>query len=192
MTSKPTSDPKEVDWSKVLTDASAGDRDARDRLVETVYRDLHRRASMMLSKERPGITLQTTALVNEALLHLFRGKALKANDQRHFLNIAAQQMRRILIDRARAKNAAKRKGFQVALEDAGQIPVERSAELVALDDAMKIFAEIEPLAARVVELRYFGGHTEQEIAEILEIDISRVRRDWSYARAWLHDYLAKD
>src|ERR1017187_7333963 len=143
MISEPMPDPLEPDWTKVLSDASGGNREARDRLVEMVYRELHRRASRMLRRERPGVTFQTTALVNEALLNLFGGKPLKAHDQRHFLNIAAQQMRRILIDRARARSAAKRKGFQVALEDAGQIPVERSAELVALDDAMKVLAGIE-------------------------------------------------
>ena len=182
-------DPAVTDWSKVFADASAGDEEAKERLAKSVYRELHRRASRMLRQERTGVTFQTTALVNEAFVHLFGGHALKAKDQRHYLNIAAQQMRRVLIDRARARNAAKRKGFQVALEDAGPIPVERSAELIALDDAMYVFAGIEPLAARVVELRYFGGYTEEETAGILEIDVTHVRRDWAYARAWLHDYL---
>jgi RNA polymerase sigma factor (TIGR02999 family) len=138
------------------------------------------------------MTFQTTALVNEALLHLFAGKTLEASDHRHFLNIAAQQMRRILIDRARAHHAAKRDAMKVSLEDAGNISLERPAELLALDDALKALSEVEPRAAKVVEQKYFGGYTDEETAEILGINVAKVRRDWSYARAWLHDYLTRE
>jgi RNA polymerase sigma factor (TIGR02999 family) len=157
--------------------------------VDAVYRQLHRMAAKILRGERPGVTFQTTALVNEALVHLFEGKPLRAADQRHFLNIAAQQMRRILIDRARARYAIKRDGVKVSLEDAGNISLERPDELVALDDALNELGEADAAAAKVVELKYFGGYTDEETAEILEVNVAKVRRDWAYARAWLHDRL---
>ena len=187
MSSEPMPD---VDWAGVLAAASADDPEAKDQLIEMVYQELHRIASYLLRKERPGVTFQTTELLDEALVRIFGGKTFHANDRRHFLNIAARQMRNILIDRARSHGYVKRKGFKVGLEDAPQIPVVRSSELVALDDAMKSFAAGEPRAAKVVELKYFGGYTDEETAEILEINIAQVRRDWTYARAWLHDYLS--
>lgn len=177
--------------NELLAAASRGDAEAEARFVEVVYKQLHKMAGYILRGERAVVTLQTTALVNEALVHLCGDHALKANDHRHFLNTAAQQMRRILIDRARAKNAAKRQGLQVALEAAGQVPLERPEELVALDDALKELQMIDPKAERVVELKYFGGYTDEETADILEVNVARVRRDWTYARAWLHDYLTK-
>jgi RNA polymerase sigma-70 factor, ECF subfamily len=178
------------DLTLLLAAAAEGDIAARDRFVETVYREIHRLASRILSGERAGVTLQTTALVNEALLRLFGEKVLAANDRHHFLNVAAVQMRRLLVDRARAHNAAKRKGEHISLEDAGQISLERSAELVALDDALKALAAADPAAAEVVEKKYFGGYTDEETAAILRINVAKVRRDWVYARAWLHDYLS--
>jgi len=187
MTSEPMPD---VDWAGVLAAASADDPEAKDRLIEMRYRELHRIASYLLRKERPTVTFQTTELLDEALLRIFGGKTLHANDQRHFLNIAARQMRNILTDRARARAYAKRKGIKVGLDDAPQIAVVRPSELVALDDAMKSFADDQPLGARVVELKYFGGYTDEETAKILEINIAQVRREWTYARAWLHDYLS--
>lgn len=129
--------------------------------------------------------------MNEALLRLFSGQQLRANNRKHFLNIAARQMRRVLIDRARAHGSAKRKGIPIELDDAGEIYTERSAELVALDDALNALAEIDPAAADVVEKKYFGGYTDEETAAILETNVTRVRRDWAYARAWLHDYLSR-
>ncbi|MBV8903023.1 MAG: sigma-70 family RNA polymerase sigma factor [Acidobacteriia bacterium] len=174
---------------KLLAAAEAGDLAARDQFVERIYQQLHRLAAVILSGERKGGTLQTTALVNEALLHLVGDRVLKVNDRRHFLNVAAVQMRRILIDRARARYAEKRRGGKVSLEDAGQIAYDRSAELVALDNALKAFAQVDPGAAAVVDMKYFGGYTDEETAEILGINFAKVRRDWAYARAWLHDYL---
>jgi RNA polymerase sigma-70 factor (ECF subfamily) len=180
------------DFDLLLAAAAQGDLAARDHFIEKVYRQLHRLASVILSGERKGGTLQTTALVNEALLHLVGDKVLRANDRRHFLNVAAVQMRRILIDRARARNAEKRSGgAKVSLEDAGQISLDRSAELIALDDALIALSEIDPAAADVVEKKYFGGYTDQETAEILGVNVAQVRRDWAYARAWLHDHLVR-
>lgn len=175
----------------LLEAMSNGDAAARETFIEAVYDRLHRIASRVLSGERDSLTFQTTALVNEALVHLFGGKSLAAESQAHFLNIAAQQMRRILIDRARAHQAAKRSSVKVSLDEAaGQFSLERAAELVELDDALKQLAEVDPAAAAVVEQKYFGGYTDEETANILGIHVAKVRRDWAYARAWLHDYLS--
>jgi RNA polymerase sigma factor (TIGR02999 family) len=178
------------DIEVLLASAAAGDLAARDQFIEKVYRQLHRLAAVILSGEQKGGTLQTTALVNEALLHLIGDRVLKVNDRRHFLNVAAVQMRRILIDRARARCSEKRRHGKVSLEDAGQIAFDRSEELVALDDALKDLEQVDPAAAEVVEKKYFGGYTDQETAEILGVNVAKVRRDWTYARAWLHDYIS--
>lgn len=180
----------DTNLTQILASAAAGDLAARDYFVEAVYRQLQRIAAHVLVSERPGPTLQTTALVNEALLRLFGDTIPTADDRRHFLNVAARQMRRILIDRAREHNAGKRKAVKVALEDAGQIGQQRSAELLALDDALHVLADVDPRAADVVEKKYFGGYTDEETANLLDINIAQVRRDWVYARNWLHDYLA--
>jgi len=175
----------------LLASAAAGDLAARDQFLEKVYRQLHRLAAVILSGEQKGGTLQTTALVNEALLHLIGNKILKVNDRHHFLNVAAAQMRRILIDRARARCSGKRRHGKVSLEDAGQIAFDRSDELVALDDALQALAKVDPAAAEVVEKKYFGGYTDQETAKVLGVNVAKVRRDWTYARAWLHDHMAE-
>ena len=177
------------DLTAMLASAADGDLLARGQFVEAIYRNLHRLAERMMVSEKQGQTIQPTALVNEALLRLFSGKSLKASDRKHFLNIAAQQMRRVLIDRARARGAAKRKGAAIPLEEAGFIPIERSEELIALDDALNTLAELEPTAADVVEKKYFGGYTDEETAVVIGISVAQVRRDWTYARAWLHNYL---
>jgi RNA polymerase sigma-70 factor, ECF subfamily len=179
------------DIEVLLASAAAGDLAARDQFIEKIYQQLHRLAAVILSGEQKGGTLQTTALVNEALLRLVGDKILKVNDRRHFLNVAAVQMRRILVDRARARYAEKRRHGKISLEDAGQIAFDRSAELVALDDGLNALAKVDPAAAEVVEKKYFGGYTDQETAEVLGISMAKVRRDWSYARAWLHDYISE-
>ena len=178
------------DLTAALASAADGNSDARDQVMEAVYHELHRLAAHIMSGERPGGTLQTTALVNEAFLRLFGDKIVKVNDRRHFLNVAARQMRRILVDRARARSSNKRRGARISFEDAGQISLDRDAELVELDDALQTLAEIDPAAAEVVEKKYFGGYTDQETANILGVNVARVHRDWAYARAWLHDHLA--
>lgn len=185
------SDSEDLDLTMMLRAAAGGDDHARDEFVAAVYHQLHRIAAYMMSREVPGQTLQATALVNEALLRLFGDKVPEANDRKHFLNVAASQMRRILIDRARAKSRGKRKGAKLGLDDAGQIPIERSEELVALDDALNALAKLDPAAADVVEKKFFGGYTDEETAEILNVSLAKVRRDWTYARAWLHHQLAQ-
>jgi RNA polymerase sigma factor (TIGR02999 family) len=186
-------DVEDQDLTLLLAAAANGDQIARDQFVEATYRYLHNLAGKILSSEAPGPTLQPTALVNEALLRLFSGRTLQAENRKHFLNIAARQMRRVLIDRARAHHSSKRKGEMIGLDDAPQISIamERSAELVALDDALHALAEIDPAAADVVEKKFFGGYTDDETAAILDVNAAKVRRDWAYARAWLHDYIAK-
>jgi RNA polymerase sigma-70 factor, ECF subfamily len=179
------------DLTVLLAAAGNGDAIARDRFVEAVYQYLHSLAGRILSSEAPAPTLQPTVLVNEALLRLFSGRPLQAENRKHFLNIAARQMRRVLIDRARAHGSSKRKGAMIALDDAPQISMERSAELVALDDALRELAEVDPAAADVVEKKFFGGYTDEETAAILDVNVAQVRRDWTYARAWLHSHLAK-
>lgn len=183
-------DSESGDLTLVLAAAARGDIAARDQFVSAVYQQLHRLASGILSGEQHGVTMQTTALVHEALIRLFGDKVISANDRRHFLNVAARQMRHILIDRARSYVAEKRKGFKVSIDDACQLSSERSEELVALDDALNALAEVDPAAADVVEKKYFGGYTDEETAGILGINVAKVRRDWTYARAWLHEYLS--
>jgi len=168
--------------TQLLQEASEGDQTASDRLIRVVYADLHRLASRYLSGERPGHILQTTALVNETYFRLFGGEPLKLNNR--------TQMRRILVDDARSRHARKRDGVQIELNEACHVASGKDAEIVALDDALKSLADQYPECAKVVELRFFGGYTNEETAEILDENVARVRRDWEFARAWLYDKLA--
>lgn len=166
---------------------SEGDKAAYDRLVPLVYEELHRLAHRYMSGERPGHTLQTTALVDEAYLRLVDQKVHWQN-RSHFFAIAAQVMRRILVDYARKRRFAKRGGSvqKVELDEAMIMAQERSSELIALDDALKRLAEFDERKSRVVELRFFGGLTVDETAQVLGISPNTVDRDWSTARAWLY------
>jgi RNA polymerase sigma-70 factor, ECF subfamily len=166
---------------------SAGDASALETLVPIVEADLRRMARRQLARERPGHTLQTTALVNEAYLRLIDQKRVRWQNRAHFFAIAAQAMRRILIGMARARCAEKRGGpaQPVSLDLAAEVSVDRAAELVALDDALHALAALDPRRARVVELRYFGGLSVEETAEALTVSPETVMRDWKRARAWL-------
>jgi RNA polymerase sigma-70 factor, ECF subfamily len=176
--------------TNLLQQVSRGDRQASDEVVEIVQAELRRLASRYMSGERQGHILQTTALVNEAYMRLFRSeKPLQLNDRKHFFVVAAQQMRRILVDHARSENAVKRDGVKIPLDEACHVSSERSRELVALDDALKELELVDPEASKVVELRFFGGYTDKEVSEIMERNIAKVRRDWEFARAWLYDRL---
>jgi len=176
--------------TQLLQEASEGDKSASDRLIGVVYADLHRLASRYLSGERQGHILQTTALVNETYFRLFGGEPLKLNNRAHFFAVAATQMRRILVDDARSRHARKRDGIQIELNEACHVASGKDAEIVALDDALTSLADQYPECAKVVELRFFGGYTNEETADILEENVARVRRDWEFARAWLYDKLA--
>ncbi|MGB8258985.1 MAG: ECF-type sigma factor [Terracidiphilus sp.] len=177
--------------TQLLQLAAEGNKDASAELIQLVYAELHRLASRALSRERPGHMLQTTALVNETYMRLFgSGDPLRLNNRAHFFAVAATQMRRILVDEARKNLAGKRAGVQVELDEALYVSQKKDAEVVALDDALKELAEEYPENARVVELRFFGGYTNEETAEIVGENVAKVRRDWEFARAWLYSRLA--
>ena len=173
--------------TEALVAWSAGDASALDMLVPIVESELRRIARRHMARERPGHTLQTTALVNEAYLRLIDQKRVRWQNRAHFFAIAAQAMRRILISMARARCAEKRGGpaTPVSIEEAGEVAVDRAAGLVALDDALQALAELDPRRARVVELRYFGGLSVEETAAALTVSQETVMRDWKRARAWL-------
>ena len=177
--------PSEI--SRLLAAWRNGNQQALDELTPLVYEELRRLAHHYMSRERPGHTLQTTALVNEAYLRLVDQKVTQWQNRAHFFGIAAQLMRRILVDHARSHAYAKRGGgaHKVPLDDAAVLSPERGAEVIDLDDALKSLAEIDARKCRVVELRYFGGLTVEETAEVLNVSPITVKRDWSVAKAWL-------
>jgi RNA polymerase sigma factor (TIGR02999 family) len=170
-----------------------GDRGAGDQAVSLLYQELHNIASREMRREQVGHTLQTTALINEAYLKLAGPGSLQVRSRAHFFAIASQQMRRILVDHARASGAQKRGAGAIHIDaDAIQTCAEdRGASLLALDDALKDLENLDPQAARVVELRYFGGYTDQEVADSLGVSVSTVRRDWEFARSWLYDQIKR-
>lgn len=164
-----------------------GNQAARDQLMPLVYEELHRLAHQYMNRERPGHTLQTSALVNEAFLRLVDQRDVHWQNRAHFFGIAAQMMRRILVDYARNRQYAKRGGnaHQVSLKEELIVSEERSAEVVALDDALKSLAAIDERKSQVVELRFFGGLSIDETAEVLAVSPGTVMRDWTLAKAWL-------
>lgn len=180
--------------TRMLKDWSGGDREALGQLLPYVYDELHRQASRYLRRERPDHTLQTTALIHEAYLKLIDQRKVEWQNRAHFFAVAAQAMRRILVDYARTKKREKRGGDDIKLQLDEAINVatgEKSIDLVALDEALTRLAEFDARQARVVELRYFSGMTEDETAQVLDISPATVRRDWSMAKAWLHGQLKK-
>jgi RNA polymerase sigma-70 factor, ECF subfamily len=173
----------------------AGDRKALDELLPVVYQELQRLAHFQLRNERPGHTLQTTALVNEAYLRLVGMNAPQWEGRSHFFAIAAQLMRQILVDYARRHRAMKRGGQveTLSLDDMGFLDLGqgRGTDVVALDDALKALEKIDERKAHVVELRFFGGLSFEEAAEVLKVSSITVQRDWSTARAWLHREMSR-
>ncbi|MEP7336893.1 MAG: sigma-70 family RNA polymerase sigma factor [Acidobacteriota bacterium] len=165
-----------------------GDPTALEQLLPLVYGELRRLANGYMRGERIGHTLQTTALINEAYLRLVDWQNVEWKNRAHFLGIAAQMMRRVLVDFARARRYAKRGGDarQVSLGEAEAMPIDRDAELVALDEALKSLAELSARQCQVVELRFFGGLSVEETAEVLNISPRTAMRDWDVARAWLY------
>jgi len=173
--------------SALLRAWSNGDQNALDKLTPIVYDELRRLARRYMRGERTGHTLQTTALVNEAYLRLVNYKRVRWENRAHFLAVAAQLMRRILVDHARRRNLKRGAGTpHVSLEDTAVIGGHRDEDLVALDEAMKALARFEPRKAQVVELRFFGGLSVEETAHVLQVSPPTVMRDWSTARAWLY------
>lgn len=180
--------------TQLLVAWSSGDESALAQLAPLVHDELHRLAHHYMSRERAGHTLQTTALVNEAYLRLIDWKNVRWQNRAHFFAVSAQLMRRILVDVARAHNYEKRGGGRrrVELDKAAVVADDKSTNIVALDEALKALAELDERQSRVVELRFFGGLTNDEVAEVLKVSEATVRRDWSLARAWLHRELAGD
>jgi len=177
--------------TQLLGDWSSGDTNALDKLIPLVQPELHRLAHHYMSREEEGHTLQTTALVNEAYLQ-FAGKTHPRWQNRpHFFAVAAQLMRRIMVDHARQRHALKRGGAprKVALEETALVTETRAAELLALDEALENLAAFDPRMSKIVEMRYFGGLTNEEIAEVLKMHPNTVMRDWSAAKAWLYTAL---
>lgn len=181
------------DVTKLLAAWSDGDRSALDKLLRLVSGELHQLAHRYMSRERSNHTLQTTALVNEAYLKLVDQRVARWQNRAHFFGIAAQVMRRILIDHARAHLGARRNGgVRVSLEDVAVVSDDRASELVALDDALQTLAGLDERKGRVVELRYFGGLNVEETAEVLGVSADTVTRDWRRAKAFLRRELTKD
>ncbi|MFN2502421.1 MAG: sigma-70 family RNA polymerase sigma factor [Pyrinomonadaceae bacterium] len=174
--------------TQMLLDWSEGDQSALDRMMPIVYSELHRLAHHYMNRERVGHTLQTSALVNEAYLRLVDQRNVRWNNRAHFFAIAAQMMRRILVDYARNHLYAKRGGgaLHVSLDQAQLASNEPTAEVTALDEALTKLESIDPQQARVVELRFFGGLTIKETATALGISVDTVKREWSTAKAWLY------
>ena len=177
--------PHEV--TQLLVAWSNGDQVARDQLMSAVYQELHRLAHRYMKRESPGHTLQTSALVNEAFLRLVDQREVRWQNRAHFYGIAAQMMRRILVDYARNRRAAKRGGGarEMSLDEALIVSDERSAEVMALDETLKRLAEFDPRKSKIVEFRFFGGLSIEETAEVLAVSPGTVMRDWTLAKAWL-------
>jgi RNA polymerase sigma-70 factor, ECF subfamily len=177
------------DLTSLLNRMRHGDQEAGNEAIALVYRELHRIASREMRREREGHLLQTTALVNEAYLRLLGSRSVEIQDRAHFFALASKQMRRILIDHARSENAQRRGGQAVRL-DLDRVPLpsgSQSIDLLLLNEALEELAQIDPRAAQVVEMRYFGGYTDHEVVEALGASLSTVRRDWEFARSWLFD-----
>jgi len=179
------------DVSALLRAWSAGDRDALDQLTPVVYRELHTLARQYMRREHAGHSLQTTALVNEAYLRLVDCERMQWNNRAHFFAMAAQLMRRILVYHARLHNLKRGAGIpHVPLEEAATVCNEPQTDYVALDRAMNELARIDPRKVQVVEMRFFGGLSVEETAEVLKISSITVKRDWRAAKLWLHRALS--
>jgi RNA polymerase sigma-70 factor (ECF subfamily) len=176
------------DVSVLLAQLIAGQQEALPKLIPLVYDELHRLAAGYMRRERADHTLQATALVNEAYLKLVQQPCPNWHSRAHFFGVAAQVMRHILVDHARGHASEKRGGGKrpVALEDDFVFTSEKSIELLKLDTSLKRLAALDPRQARVVELRFFGGLTVEEVADVLGVSQKTVKRDWSMAKAWLH------
>ena len=184
---KASQPPEGGEVSGLLLAWSDGDRRALDLLTPIVYEELRRLARRYMRGERPGHSLQTTALVNEAYMRLVDYKRMRWQNRAHFFAVSAQLMRRILVEHARRHNLKRGGGVQhVSLEQTAIIDGDRPADLVALNDAMDALARIDPRKAQVVEMRFFGGLSVEETAEVLKVSSVTVMRDWSTAKAWLY------
>jgi RNA polymerase sigma factor (TIGR02999 family) len=182
-----------VEISRLLRAWSDGDPAALDQLTPLVYAELHQIAHRYMRQRPAGQTLQTSALVNEAYIRLVNVENVRWQDRAHFFAVAAQIMRRILVDSARAHLAGKRGGRlpHVCLDESADASPQTSEELIALDEALNVLAEMDPRKSKVVELRFFTGLSEGKIAEVLRISVPSVKRDWKLAKAWLTRELSR-
>lgn len=185
-----TSEKPEV--TQLLLAWSNGDEGALAALAPLVQQELHKLARRYLSHERPGHTLQPSDLVNEAYLRLIDNQNVQWQSRAHFFGIAAQVMRRILVDHARRRNELKRGGgaVQVSLTAVEQMGTESETDVLALDEALHRLASFDPRKSQIVELRFFGGLSESETAEVLKISLRTIQREWNLARAWLYQQLS--
>jgi RNA polymerase sigma factor (TIGR02999 family) len=178
--------------SALLAKWQAGDEEALRSLLPIVYNELRRLAHRYLQKERPGHTLQSTALVHEAYLRLMKQEGLAFESRAHFFGICAQLMRQILVEHARSQRAAKRDfGRRLTLQDAVDAAKIRSVDLIALDDALTDLAKLDQNQSRIVELRYFGGLSIEETSRVLGVSPATIKREWATARAWLHHEISR-
>ncbi len=180
--------------TQLLGEWSGGDEGALEKLIPLVQPELHRLAHYYMSRERAGHTLQTTALINEAYLQLTDKTQPSWQNRTHFMAVAAQLMRRIMVDHARARQTLKRGAgaLRVTLDEAALVTEKRADELLALDEALEKLAEFDRRRSEIVEMRYFGGLTVEEIADVLKIHANTVMRDWRAAKAWLHAELTTE
>ena len=179
--------------TELLVRWKAGDREAFEALVPLVYKELRDIARYHLQRERPGHTLQSAALVHEAYMRLLDQRPFATENRAHFLAVASRLMRQILVDYARSHGAAKRGADRrVELDATLILPQEKSTDLVALDDALNDLASLDEQQGRIVEMRFFGGLATEEIADVLGISESTVKRDWNVAKAWLIRQMRKD
>ena len=180
--------PTQHEVTQLLAEWSSGDESALAELLPLVEKELHRLAQHYISRERAGHALQTTALINEAYLRLAHEKQTHFQNRAHFFAVAANLMRQIMVDHARARQSAKRGGgfLKVSLDEAAIVCDERAAELIALDEALQELAQAAPRQSRVVELRYFGGLSVEETARVLKVHPNTVLNDWREAKAWLY------
>jgi RNA polymerase sigma-70 factor (ECF subfamily) len=177
--------------SELLRRWRHGDKRAADRLMDTAYEELRRLAAHFMKQERRGHTLQPTALVNEMYLKLFKADPVEWQSRAHFFAVAAQQLRRILVNHARDRQAGKRGGkrLRLSLSEVNGFAQPREQDLLELDQALAHLEKVDPRVARVIELRFFAGLTEPEIAEALNISVATLKRDWTFGRAWLLRHL---
>jgi RNA polymerase sigma factor (TIGR02999 family) len=187
------SDASSPNVTQLLVAWSKGDQHAFDALMPEVRKELHRLAAHYMAEEPAGHDLQPTALINEAYLRLVDWKNIQWADRAHFFAMAANMMRRVLVDYARSRDRLKRGGnaIQVSFTEAANVPVPQSADVLALDKAMRELEKIDPRKSQIVEMRFFGGLSQEETAEALNVSVAAVRRDWSLARAWLARELNK-
>lgn len=175
----------------MLVEVSNGNRDSLNQLLPAVYDELRRLADSFMRKERVGHTLQPTALVHEAYLRMIDQREVNWQNRAHFFSIAAETMRRILVNHAHSHNAAKRGGAatRLSIDEAVSLPETQEVDVVLLDEALKRLAEFDPDQAKIVELRFFGGLTVKEVAEVTGISTATVEREWRTAKAWLQNQI---